>query len=294
MSSGRFSIVPAHAIDDTRLSASALRVLCALGTYGDKEGWCFPSMATISKRLDISRSAVQKQVRALQALGYLEVRTRMRSDGGQSSNEYRLVYDRQLPGLFDRDPLQPGEAGGQPNTVAPPATSRVAPPATSEVAPYNDGFNDPIEQKPARAKRASALPDDFKVSDRVRVWASSKGFAYALDAHLEYFLSYAKASGKRYTDWDEAFMNCIRADWGSVRKQFKPVAAAPATATCEFRGKQFNPAAEPCGMPNATASSFYGGRRLCPHHKHDIENPARSEMPPEVRARLGLKAKEQA
>lgn len=68
-----------------------------------------------------------------------------------------------------------------------------------------------------RAKKSTEIPDGFGVSERVRSWAGKKGFG-SLDAHLEYFTGYAKAHGKTYRDWDQAFINCIRDDWGGVRK----------------------------------------------------------------------------
>ncbi len=67
------------------------------------------------------------------------------------------------------------------------------------------------------AARRTSLPADFKISDRVLAWAKEKGFDRYLPAHLEKFLSSVKARGTRYADWDEAFMNCIRDDWGDVR-----------------------------------------------------------------------------
>lgn len=50
-------------------------------------------------------------------------------------------------------------------------------------------------------------------------WAKEKGFDGYLPAHLEKFLSSVKASGRRYVDWDEAFINCVRDDWGDVRRK---------------------------------------------------------------------------
>lgn len=73
-----------------------------------------------------------------------------------------------------------------------------------------------INQEPGKAKtarkRAIPLPDNFGISDRVREWAAQKGHG-KLEARLEHFLGYAKAHGKTYADWDESFMNAIRADW---------------------------------------------------------------------------------
>lgn len=92
---------------------------------------------------------------------------------------------------------------------------------------------------PKPRKRGSALPEDFQISDRVRKWAQSKGWAAHLEAHLEHFRGYCAASGKTYVDHDEAFMNAIRADWGGIRRQAsgpmqaavpRPAAQAPADA----------------------------------------------------------------
>lgn len=35
--------------------------------------------------------------------------------------------------------------------------------------------------------------------------------------YLEYFRSYCLANGKSYTDYDQAFSNCVRADWPKLR-----------------------------------------------------------------------------
>lgn len=65
-------------------------------------------------------------------------------------------------------------------------------------------------------KRKTTLPENFKVSDRVLAWAKEKSHD-RLDEHLEYFLGYAKSSGNKYLDWDEALMNCIRGNWAKLK-----------------------------------------------------------------------------
>jgi hypothetical protein len=75
-------------------------------------------------------------------------------------------------------------------------------------------------EKPPRAKR-SGIPKDFGISESVREWANAEGYAPFLQSHLDYFRDYAESNGKTYADWDKAFRNCIRGDWGGVRKNAK-------------------------------------------------------------------------
>lgn len=54
------------------------------------------------------------------------------------------------------------------------------------------------------------------MSDRVRSWATSKGYD-RLDEHMEHFVGKARAKDYRYVDWDEAFMGAVRDDWANLR-----------------------------------------------------------------------------
>jgi hypothetical protein len=114
---GRFSIIPARAMDDRRLSKPCLVVLAAIGTYGDKNGWCHPSQSTLAARLGVTRQAVGKAIAGLVELGYLEKLRQFGNDGGELSCSYRILFDAELRPEFYRS--------------APPATSEVAPPETS-------------------------------------------------------------------------------------------------------------------------------------------------------------------
>lgn len=71
---------------------------------------------------------------------------------------------------------------------------------------------------PTPRKRGSTIPEGFGISPQVREWATKEGVAEHLEAHFAYFVDYAEANRKVYTDWDAALRNCIRADWGGVRK----------------------------------------------------------------------------
>ena len=74
------------------------------------------------------------------------------------------------------------------------------------------------EKKKSARKLATPLPADFKISERVKAWASEKGFT-DLEPDLEFFTGRMKANGKTYADWDEAFMNCVREDWAKLREK---------------------------------------------------------------------------
>jgi hypothetical protein len=85
--------------------------------------------------------------------------------------------------------------------------------------------------KSERRKAKTAIPPDFAISQRVRDWATSKGFG-DLGAHLEHFKRSVAAKGYTYIDWDAAFENAIAADWAKLRQpgRANPVPAAPHSA----------------------------------------------------------------
>ncbi len=134
-----FAAVPERAVDDKRLGDAGFRVLAALCSYADKDGRCFPGLGTVGRRLEITRQAVQRQVRRLKSLGYVNDEKRDRPNGSGTTNRYFIVFD---PPGENNEGGQRHVAGGQPD-VAGGATSEVAGGATSEVAPPNRPLNKP-------------------------------------------------------------------------------------------------------------------------------------------------------
>ncbi len=124
---GRFSIVPALGVEDRRLSAPAFRGLAALGTYSDKDGWCWPSMSTLARMLNCTRQAVQQHIRQLAKLGYIEVQPQLRENRGNTANRYRLLFDRALFVVGSELRGVQGElAGGVQGELAGPASPELA------------------------------------------------------------------------------------------------------------------------------------------------------------------------
>lgn len=61
----------------------------------------------------------------------------------------------------------------------------------------------------------------YSPSEAVKAWALEKGYGATYTVHLEYFIDYVTGSDnkKKYKDFDAAFRNCLRADWGGIRAQ---------------------------------------------------------------------------
>lgn len=69
-----------------------------------------------------------------------------------------------------------------------------------------------------RERIKTPIPPDFQISDQVRKWAARQKQNH-LEEHLESFRSKCLANGYKYLDWDAAFMNAIRENWGKIGEQ---------------------------------------------------------------------------
>jgi biotin operon repressor len=90
----RLSVIPARAVTDPGLSDGAFRTLAALGMFGDRDGWCYPSYSTLAAMRGISKSAIAKHIAELAARGYLNVHHRYdEQSGAQRSNLIQIRFD---------------------------------------------------------------------------------------------------------------------------------------------------------------------------------------------------------
>jgi len=101
----RYSIIPVRAIEDPHIHGAALRVLVSLGSYADRDGFCYPSQSTLARRLRVSRQAINQQIRVLEQLGYLQITRRKNYSGDETSCLYRIYFE-------DPTPLESKEIGG--------------------------------------------------------------------------------------------------------------------------------------------------------------------------------------
>ena len=98
----------------------------------------------------------------------------------------------------------------------------------------------PSTQPPSLPQKPFPLPPDFCISVRVKSWAEKKKFTH-LEEHLEAFLLRAQAKGYKYLDWDAAFMNAIRENWGQIdlSKPEPPKDPDPNCPICRGTGRDF-------------------------------------------------------
>lgn len=90
--SRQFSAVPMAAVDDPAVSDGMLRMLNVLGAYANKDGWCWPRLEVIAKRMGKEKPAISKMLTRLREAGYLEVHYEIRE--GRRRCVFRVVYDR--------------------------------------------------------------------------------------------------------------------------------------------------------------------------------------------------------
>jgi len=88
------------------------------------------------------------------------------------------------------------------------------------------------EKKSRGRARRTSMPPDFGISDRVRQWATDRGFG-SLDEHLDAFRRKAQARGYQYIDWEAAFMEAIREDWAKLRSGQRGVGPGRGAAAVE-------------------------------------------------------------
>lgn len=64
------------------------------------------------------------------------------------------------------------------------------------------------------------IPTDWQPAQTTLAWCHANG--YDAESHLEFFRDYCESTEAKYANFDAAFRNCCRSDWGGVRKNAKP------------------------------------------------------------------------
>jgi DnaD/phage-associated family protein len=88
----RFSITPALAVEDKTLSDSVYRTLSCLGVFGDKQGWCWPTLEILAEMRGVSKPRISQDIKILKEKGYIQVERKQRG-GMWANNKYRIMFD---------------------------------------------------------------------------------------------------------------------------------------------------------------------------------------------------------
>jgi uncharacterized protein YdaU (DUF1376 family) len=75
-------------------------------------------------------------------------------------------------------------------------------------------------QEPRTKNRETTIPGDFKISEKVILWAEKNNHTN-LQKHFDNFVLSCQARNYKYTNWDAAFMKAIRDNWANVQAEKK-------------------------------------------------------------------------
>lgn len=233
----RFLVLPSRIMDDERIMSSGrhLQVMMALGNYADKKGWCHPSKKAISDKLNCHSNTAKRCLDDLVEWGYIERFERTRDDGGQSSNDYRILFDICIPETEETEDtpvpsvVPPRITDGTPPSQIPPVSGTPPVPKMADFGtPFNKEENNPLEQQ-----KQKALSHGKKVtfpiwlnaiveSGQEALTTEDPIFKFAADVGipievmhlgwLEFKRRYSEKD-KAYIDWRAVFRTAIRENW---------------------------------------------------------------------------------
>jgi DNA-binding MarR family transcriptional regulator len=72
-------------------------LLSLLAKYVGHDGYAWPGVSRLARDLGIQRRAIQRRLRRLEALGYIETVRRFDEDGTPQTNAYHLLRRAYLP-----------------------------------------------------------------------------------------------------------------------------------------------------------------------------------------------------
>ena len=244
----RYTLFAARAVFDDRLTAMDVRVLAALGTFTDRQGWCFPSQSTIAKKLGTGRTRVNGSIKALVAAGYVQAVEQWKEGGAQTVSLYRVLMDINAPEAAEAvaeaailpvsntdTPLSAGETGRdivvgrtkKPLNIAPPVSGRDTPPSIGETPPVSPADTEltPLELTPTEKKRASRLPATWTPRIEEVAFGKQGGLSEAeVFAAADHMRDWAASSPKASKlDWDRTFRNWLRTAISDTKRGRRPV-----------------------------------------------------------------------
>lgn len=177
-------------------------------------------VADLVNRSTDGRDACYSALKELGDAGYI-TKHESESEGGRFAGFDYVVHESPVG----------KSAGSEPSPVGKSARSPVGKSVSGKSDTNNKEVtnNELNKNKGAPAKKttrkaaATAMPENFGISEKVREWAIKGGYTN-LEQHLESFIGKAQAKGYVYANWDAAFQNAVREDWAGLRNANTPTA----------------------------------------------------------------------
>jgi hypothetical protein len=167
------AVVPLRAIRDRNISDSQLRALATICSYCNRAGITWVGQDRVGKDLGVSKQSINKQVKRLVELGYLEVVSK--GFRGERANTMRVIFD---PEIKTEDAI--AITSGQEDT-RPPETRRRE---SKEMAQQGKDVTRSGYNKPSQANKAPDLPaeeteftDEQMAANRQRLREMLSGMA---------------------------------------------------------------------------------------------------------------------
>ena len=160
-----------------------------MSTYADKNGYCWPSMETMAKRLKRSQPWVTATVKRLQKKGIIEVSRKQGRKYG-----FKIKYDNHQPADINH---QPADTNTTKNT-------------TNRTSIY---------------KNATQIKENFKPTPEMLAFLKDKRPDIDATKFTENFILTCKAKGHTYKRWDMAWQKWVlneRASHNAQTYQSKP------------------------------------------------------------------------
>jgi len=230
----RFAAVPTAALDDERLEALHIRVLTALCSYADKDGWCRVGQDEVAGRARTVPARVSQCIGDLVKWGWV----RRQRIGKKAVNVYQVLMDCafdasiQMPDEQERlaptanhVTCQPGKSNLLPEQITlAPTANPIGTPFSNTVlntveAPQAAPAPIPAEQpkraaQPKSAARGSRIPSNWTPTPKDYAFASSEGLdREEINREADKFRDYWTATTGRSAsklDWEGTWRNWIR------------------------------------------------------------------------------------
>ena len=244
----RYSIFAARAVFDPHLTAIDVRVLAALGTYSDRQGWCFPAQSTLAERCNVARQSVVASIKRLAEFGYIQVTPQVTGKGRQI-NLYRVLMDLPAPesALEIAEPpeaqvidfpavslndsrLSTEQTGLDVVAVNSEKTQDVDPMSVILTAGCQPPLTAYIEEHShiknnRNTKRGTRLPATWSPrSDEIRFGTEGGLSEPEVLAAADHMRDWAASSPKAVKlDWDRTFKNWLRTTISDARRGKRPI-----------------------------------------------------------------------